>query len=125
MLTKNDEKVKGTVTGNVKTPNSPSPLFFKRERAVSCPLTRSTTLTATEENREVMGPPLSRRVFTPDSMFDKDAYDLIDTGLPGFKGLISTRNRVNNSVKSNTTPDTGTTQLAHSDSETECSSPRM
>lgn len=125
MLTKNDETVKSTVTEGVKTSTGPSQLFFKRERAVSCPLARSTSLKETEENREVMGPPLSRRVFIPDSMFDKDQYDLRDTGLPGFKELRATSKKFNSSVKLNPTSNTEPTQLADCTSETECSNPRI
>lgn len=125
MLAKNDGKVRATATEDVKTPTGSSQLFFKRERAVSCPLTRSTSLTETEENREVMGPPLSRRVFIPDSMFNKDEYDLRDTGLPGFKELRTTSKKFNDSVKLNSTLNTEPTQLADCTGETECRNPRI
>ncbi|WP_298627844.1 hypothetical protein [uncultured Legionella sp.] len=115
MLTKSDEKITDRLTEEVKIPLSPFLLLLKRGKPVSCPFAGSTSLATIGDNQEINSLPASRRAFIPNSAFDKDEYDLIDTGLPGFKGFRATSNRFKYSA-----PDKGPTQFAYDNSETEC-----
>ncbi len=122
MLTKDDPTVTKKISDDAQmlssVPNSPFKLLFqKRQRSVSHPLTRSASIAEIESPHQISKTTESFRGFIPDSTFDRNKYDLRDTGLPGFLGVQSSKR--NECIKTFLSEGSESTQATNCNSEPE------